>query len=253
MSEESIEARKRNRKELEAEALTTGKGGLALAGGLLVALGCAALWAVLIVYMGVQYGLLAWVIGSVVGGMIASLGGRGLGMSIAAAFLSLIAIFGGQYGAIVWRIQDQPVEEILTDGATRKAYGNALDRADEFENIDVDSDEDVRLFLADFDPKGREPAEFSDAEIRTFRIEVAPRLKAFAESPPSREEWRATEAERIRSQRDATELFVESLDWFDLLFAALGVGTAFAVVQRMTSQALGAARRRRSQARRGAS
>ena len=91
MSEESLEARKQNRKELEAEALTTGKGGLALAGGLLVALGCASLWAVSIVYLSAQWGLFAWVIGSVIGGMIGSLGGRGLGMSIAAAGLAVLS------------------------------------------------------------------------------------------------------------------------------------------------------------------
>ena len=70
------------------------------------------------------------------------------------------------------------------------------------------------------------PANVSDDELDDFRTYVVPELRRMAANPPSFEEWQADGLENIEDISPWT-LMAEDFGLLDILFMALGVGTAF--------------------------
>jgi len=84
-------------------------------------------------------------------------------------------------------------------------------------------------------------ADVTEEEIESFTEDDVPMLEELAEEKPSAEEWIASDTgqmylDRIDLSVNALDVVKEGLDWIDIIFAVLGVGTAFSIVSRRKEQ-----------------
>jgi hypothetical protein len=71
---------------------------------------------------------------------------------------------------------------------------------------------------------------FAFTNAAEFLRDVAPGLEQFAAARPSFEQWGVLVREQVIAQTSLPELFVQSLGLYDVLFAILGISTAFGLV-----------------------
>lgn len=75
-----------------------------LLGGLVAAIAGAGVWAGLAIYAGIEFGVLAWLIGGAVGFGVAAGGRPGVTSAGHAVILSIAAIAGGKYATVTWAV-----------------------------------------------------------------------------------------------------------------------------------------------------
>ncbi len=84
-------------------------------------------------------------------------------------------------------------------------------------------------------------ADVTEEEIESFTEYDVPMLEELAEKKPSKEEWAAWDKvrmyrEHIEQQVDGIKVVEKGLGPIDIIFAVLGVGTAFSIVSRRKEQ-----------------
>ena len=95
------------------------------------------------------------------------------------------------------------------------------------------SDAFVRRFMVQRQyTEATESADVSDMEVAEFREYVAPRLIQMADNEPTFEQWQ-NEGVAALDQISTWEMIKEDSGLLDLLFAALGIGTAFRLGSQM--------------------
>lgn len=198
----------------------------AAAGALVGAL----IWAAISWATGYEVGYVAWAVGGLVGLGGVLFGARGKPLALSCAALALGAIFLGKVLAAKMAFSNL-VAQALGALLTREAYAEQLDRAKDFST--VPSEDAYRSFMAEHG-YAADAASVTADELKTFKEVQAPRLERIQRTKPSFDKWRGeclAEAQQM-SADDATVIsgVARSLHPIDIIFAVLGIGTAFKIV-----------------------
>lgn len=204
--------------------------GLASAGAAVGAL----LWAGVSYMMHLEIGYLAWGIGGLVGGACVLGKGRGQPVAIACAVLTLVAIFAGKILGMQLILSD--ATEQVRAMLTREMYEEARIDAAGFAALSVPpTKEEVRIYIADrgYGDVGASDS-VTDEDVEIFHAEWAPELRAFNQRQPSFEQWQDDALAALGDEEAATSMVMDELSAIDLIFALLGVTTAFGLVMSAT-------------------
>jgi len=217
---------------------------LAAAGG--AAFAGAVVWALVAIYAHVEIGYIAWGIGALIGFAMVRAGGHGQMLAVCAAMLAVLSIGTGRYAMYRWALDDGDRLALTARGDVRQAlnsewHSKVRRHARIWHELGPNPDDEaVEDFALD---------QFYEVDSAAeFRERFAPRLIWFHENDPTLDEWRDYEAANLASKlgeqaRRAADLreqvsFVEylrgALSPLDLLFAGLGLVTAFGLVSRHT-------------------
>ncbi|MDJ0917569.1 MAG: hypothetical protein QNJ05_07390 [Woeseiaceae bacterium] len=201
----------------------------ALAAAAAVALFGAWLWKFVAVTFDYEFGLIAWGIGGAVGFAAAVSGSRGVQAGIVCGVLALGSIVLGKYWAyseFVDGFQEAVSGAMVSDEEMNDYFEQDLADARAFVN-GSGSDDFVRSFMVE---RGytdtTDPSRVSTDDLEYFRDYVEPALLEMAQQSPDFEEWQANSMEAI-AEISPWALMREGFGILDILFAFLGIGTAF--------------------------
>jgi hypothetical protein len=212
----------------------------ARSGGLGLPLGMAAgaavagalLWGGLTWLTGYEIGYAAWGIGLLVGASAVWAGGRGRPLAVACAVLALASIVGGRLVCI--ELMRRAAANEIASAFTPEALGAGQQQlAAAVQRLGEDpSDEQIREFLVE--EGDEDPDSVDDEALQTFRDEGLPTLRAMAGGAGAADftAWRQGVADQLLAGFDHFAVLRESLSAIDLIFALLGITTAFGLVSR---------------------
>ncbi len=176
-----------------------------------------------------ELGLIAWGIGGAVGFAAAAMGSHGMQAGIICSVLALGSIVIGKYwtySAFVDEFETALTEVTQDDGEMQDYYEEQLADARRYVQ-GSDNDDFVRSFMVERGYTYETSAgQISDAELQDFREYIAPALVDMAENSPDFDDWQETTLEAV-SEMSPWSMMKDSLGLLDLLFAFLGIGTAF--------------------------
>ncbi len=180
------------------------------------------LWWASIHYLEFRWGILAWIVGGIVGvgGRLAG-GGSSQKLGLLCGACALAAIVGGQF--IDARIQlSSWVQETIDE-----AYAEELATAKKA--AAPETDEQIREHLAaeySFESERTKPEDITPAEIANFK-EEQPRYRDLASGKITKEEY-AKDIEAVSNSGAANfVLLLYSIGFKGIIFLILGVGTAY--------------------------
>ncbi len=210
---------------------------MAVVGGLVVGLVGAGAWAALALVGSLEVGYLAWGIGAGIGFVMVKLGARGTGLGVAAAALAILSIFGGKYVAM-----HMALERAIDDVLTTENYQVAVTDASDFVALGDDpSDEVLVHYMYDHEFTDAESEfEITEDDVELFRALSADSLREFDAAGTTFAVWRDDAEANMRSSLAAAGLgpidsLREELSPIDIVFALLGIATAFRIVARQTA------------------
>ncbi|MCA8948978.1 MAG: hypothetical protein KDE27_05715 [Planctomycetes bacterium] len=177
-----------------------------------------------------------WGIGALVGFAVTGGGGYGGRLALATALLTGVAVFAGRTAAYRGGVDAQVAR--FTAGLDHRDYEVALELAAEWRAL---GDRPTDAEVVDFAAANGYPVD----DAAAFRRDVVPTIELLAAGNPSFEQWRAA----VQQASAATAPFAGWITLrtlgLELVFFALGVGTAFAIVSRRTTVLIVAAADRR--------
>lgn len=190
----------------------------------------ALLWKIVAVTTGMEFGLLAWLIGGMIGLAASFDEAEGTATGVLCALLAVLAIFGGKflaYDSMLNEFTSTSAEELMMDEDYMSWYQMELAESREFAK--VHDDEGLRQFMIDNDyTLATTLATVPVSDIEDFLTLVAPRLEALAQDNLSFEAWIEMEQQQLSDvDISAGSLVFQSLGLVDIVFLLLGVGTAF--------------------------
>lgn len=191
----------------------------------------AIVWAVIAVSTGYEIGWIAWGVGGAVGYGAYALEGRGKTSGIVCALLAAVAILSGKY-MVIHHFVNQEMTQIA-DTSFSEEYYNEL-KVDAADFTAVTSEADYPAFMVSHAyTEAATPAEVGQEEVDDFKEFEVPRLQEWGTTPPTFQAWQEqsnAESEALLADgMPMSEIFVSTLGPMDLLFFALGIGTAFKV------------------------
>lgn len=220
----------------------------ALGLGALAALLGAAVWAGVMIKTGYEIGWVAWGIGGAVGAAVAKAGGRGVPMAATAAVLALLSVAGGKWvgAAVVLEDEfgadyDREVERMVEDNRNYATYKEIESDARLWVELEGPaSDAQLSRFMVDRNyTEAASTGGVTSGELEWFRADQGPFLVEFHAAPPTYDEWAVDWEAGFREQMndyktEYTPLMytLEGLTIMDLIFAALGLATAWGFVMR---------------------
>ncbi len=195
----------------------------------------ALVWGGLTWVTGYEVGYVAWGIGLLVGASAVWAGGRGRVVAATCAVLALAAIVGGRLTCIELARQAAATE--LRNGLTPELHAAQLEATRELAKLGDDaSDDAIRAFLAEQEEVDED--EIGEMQIAEFR-EQAKLMRQMLPATPMVEsfgEWREQVVEAAMGELGHVAILRESLSAIDILFALLGITTAFGLVMGRTRQ-----------------
>ena len=198
---------------------------LAAAGAALLG---ALIWKFIAVAFDYELALVAWAIGGGVGIAAAAMGSRGQLAGIVCGVLVVFSIFAGKYMAAESFRADlgEMIMAEAADDGLRPLYEELIYDAEVYVEA-VNDDASLRNFMIDHNyVEAASPAEISDEDVELFKEYNHAQLMEFAAGPPSYAAWSAGAFEEI-GEISSWAIVKDGLGFLDLLFLALGVGTAF--------------------------
>lgn len=193
--------------------------------GGLAALAGAAVWAGLAFYLHREFGLLAWGIGGAIGAAMLHGGARGTLLAVAAGALALAAIGTGKHMAFRSSVHAEVTKAFAEIGADQ--HRNFAEQCKEWQALGPNPD----------DAKLREFAKKHEIEFTTradFDANAGSLMQDFLAKQPPLEQWRSQLVDRATSEASFLEFLKDDFSPYDLLFAFLGVATAFGMISKAT-------------------
>lgn len=181
----------------------------AIVGGVLGA----GLWAALIYFLNLEFGLIAWVVGALVGFVSMAATGKGLQNGIACAVIAALAIFGGKTLGI-----KAVTGKALAESDAAEMYDSIVVLQDAYEQK-VKSPDDHKVFIARqglFDTENTQ--QVTSEHLAIFEETYVPALEG-----QSFHEWVGL------NSKGAAESAVKGFKPVDIVFLVLGVLTAFRI------------------------
>jgi hypothetical protein len=191
----------------------------------------ALIWALVSKFTGYEIGWIAWGVGALAGFGAVMMGGRGRAMAVIAAVLALAGIFVGKVYAVELALGDHLGKE--ADAAlTQEAYEEVLEDGRILESTQPEAYREYMIARRYSDAEA--PGDISEEELDWFVREQVPYLREMTQNPPGLENWRASRKawwiETVKSEVSFVAMAIEDLGPFDILWAVLGLVTAFRVV-----------------------
>lgn len=167
-------------------------------------------------------------------GLLVLVGGyKGVAGGLVAAALAALSIIGGKIGSVA--VAMGGVEEEIAKEITMVDYEEARRDWTDFPAADSTGRYAEFMVSHGFTEAGS-PGEVDPQEVEWFKSEAAPELRAEAARNPSFETWRGERAAEtatfVRANASWGSMFMETLGLMDIIFFALGVGTAFKIPAR---------------------
>ena len=188
----------------------------------------AAIWGGIAYLTGYEVGYVAWGIGFIVGFGAKALGAKGHTAGVICAGLALLSIFTGKMFTLRMVVGNE-VEKAARQHLTQEVYRTVQRDAADFAL--VESEDAYPAFMASHGySKSQNPAEVTKKELVEFKRASAPRLREFQKEQPDFHAWRRAAVDAAMAEISLPGLLRDSLHPFDLLFAFLGIVTAFRVV-----------------------
>jgi len=192
----------------------------------------AGLWAAVALITGYEIGIVAWVVGGLVGFGAHALGGRGTATGVVCAILAVGSIFCGKMFGYQVDL-DRQMESWLEASVTPENYRLYVRELKAYE--DVKTEYDVQEYMVTFGyTEAKYPYQVTDEEMKAFLAGTGPQIERKAANPPSFEEWEVENKSYTDQVKDSlsgiptmARAVVEDLNLFDLLFAFLGIVTAY--------------------------
>ena len=191
----------------------------------------AIIWAVISATTGYEVAYVAWGIGLLVGFGAKAAGGEGKSIGVMCALLALVAIFCGKVFAVQYTMPGE-IRKLAEEEYPRSLYDEiTLDAADFAE---VSSEEEYPAFMVAHGYSAAEhPEGVTAEELAEFKEYWVEDLRAFHADQPTFEEWREHAVESavdlVMANLPITQAVVEDLGLLDILFAVLGLATAYKV------------------------
>lgn len=178
-----------------------------------------------------EIGYIAWGIGLLVGLAAAFCGSRGSASGVACAALAILSIGAGKYLAVAWSVSDttREISSLIRDSYSQELFAELQADAAEFKK--VRNEEQYAKFMT---VRGFSEGQPTEDELREFKDLTVPMLQQIERGELSFEAWRtagmqAAETDLTELKRSSMSLLFESLNAFDLLWALLGISTAYKV------------------------
>jgi hypothetical protein len=187
----------------------------------------AVLWSIVARLTGLEIGYVAWAVGGMVGIGCYSLGGRGQAAGAFCAVVALVSIVAGKALTIQQFVSGVGIEGV---------YQQLLPQAEAF--VAIESDEGYPEFMVRNQyTDARRPQDVKEEEVVLFKTFAAPLLEDLGRNKPAFEEWKEKPVVQayfgeVASNSSVLDILVDSLGPIDLIFALLGVGTAFQICMR---------------------
>lgn len=198
----------------------------------------ALLWKIIAVSFNYEFGMIAWLIGGMVGFAAVLTGAHGEKAAGMCAVLALLAILGGKYMAFETYKDNfnQVIEEELDEESLQEMYEEELVAARQYQELDTD-EQSKRQFMVDFGySESYEPEDVTSEEIAFFDEYEAPTLSDLALYEPPFEEWKNVYLVGMVNNISTIDLIKEDFGFLDALFIFFGVSTAFQLVYRQGSK-----------------
>jgi len=197
----------------------------ALGGGLLGAF----IWAAITALTGFEVGYVAWGVGFLVGGGAAWLGGSGNTSGVICASLAIASIFVGKMMAIQFGAPAE-IRRQITPELTQERFAEFKLAAEDFSKLT--SEEQYPAFILEHGYTEASSVEtISEEDISAFNSFHIPAFKDYLAERPDYETWKEHMADftvnEIMAKLPLAQLVKEDLGAMDLLFAVLGIMTAF--------------------------
>lgn len=193
--------------------------------GGLAAFAGAAIWAGLAFYLHREFGLLAWGIGGAIGAAMLHVGARGTLLAVAAGALALAAIGTGKHMAFRSLLHAEVTKAFAA--IDTEQHAGFAEQCKEWQALGPNPD----------DAKLREFAKKYEIEFTTradFDANAGSLMRDFLAKQPTLEQWRDQLVERATSEASFVEFLKDDFSPYDLLFAFLGVATAFGMISKAT-------------------
>ncbi|MFA6244723.1 MAG: hypothetical protein WC655_27510 [Candidatus Hydrogenedentales bacterium] len=206
---------------------------MAIVMALLAAILGSGAWAALAISTDYEVGYVAWGIGVLVGWAGAKFGGRGMGMAVICAVLTLLSIFCGKLVATEHFLGKEL--ETQLGALTEQDYAIAKEEAAQFAALT--SEDQYPEYMVKYEyTDATDAASIPAGQLADFKEFNVPNLREFNSNPPTFEQWK----ESISLQQDAigsspiflASIVVSSLGLIDILFAVLGIGSAYGFIMR---------------------
>lgn len=211
----------------------------------------AVIWGLIAKFSGYEVGYVAWGIGAAIGFASNRLGGgAGVANGALCAALALVAIAGGKVAGSMWTMEDDLAEYYTEEWLSEDSYMTLVAEARVFAKT---SDVQYAQFMVDHGYTNEtDPKAVSADEIAFFKEGHAQNLRKLAETKPTLEDWRTAEEDGIAESAkeaakeeaaaatlsDHVSVVKDNLDAMDLLFAGLGIVSAFGLGKGRESDAL---------------
>lgn len=200
----------------------------------LAAVAGAAVWAGVAILTKHEVGWVAWGIGALVGGAAAWAGARGSASGAICAALALVAIFGGK----VFAMRHLVLKEVREKYLTRSMYEESVDDARDLAALASDDDHPAFMVQHRYTEASTADA-VSARELVDFRNNTVPMLRRLHAEGWDYDRW----VSEATADFDFVQAAKDELGPIDIVFALLGIATAFQLGARGTGTAPAAAPR----------
>ena len=206
----------------------------AMIGAAVAAVVGALIWGLISWKTGFEIGYVAWGIGIAVGVGSSKLGGRGASMGVYCGLLAFAAIFCGKLLAVEFSLEGQ-LREVAHDYFTRDLFNDIALDAKAFTALPDENS--YQQFIFDrgyFDDAGvTQVADVTQDHIDVFKNFSIPMLQQINDGSLTFEDWQRMRTEDFisgtREGLSRMEVLKDNFSPFDLLWAFLGISTAFKI------------------------
>ena len=181
----------------------------------------AVIWAAIAYFANLQLGFVAWAIGFFVGSLSAKLGGRGAVNGGLCAVIAMASILLGKGMAVHFALEKELTE------IGESVYADWKTSAEAFQQIKDDEAAYPEFVFEQGFSEGESVEEVTDEELRQFKEESIPTLTELA-AGQTYDQWAEKEF-NVETSEFLVRGVKESLGILDIVFALLGIVTAFKI------------------------
>ena len=196
---------------------------------LIAALLGACLWIFISLALNFELGIIAWVIGGLIGFAAAKSGGRGEMSGIVCGLFALVAIAGGKYCVTYYAHKEfvSTVAAAYAEADLKPLYEAEQHNAKRYLATVVD-EPSLKQFMVFYGyGLAVNISGLTQEEITYFKTYTAPLLKQLAVGGLSMSEWAKASLSANVEQVSTLEMLIADLGFIDWVWLFLGVGTAY--------------------------